>query len=162
MEKKMFNDLLVEKGITIYQLSKVSGVPTASLYDLQKNKRDFGRMAVDSALRIAKVLGMTVEEISAELGGNKMERIKHLGDVKKEYGYILRWINPDDRSAGAIWLEKVGHSDERIYISDFDGSIFHKKAYDYILKKRLDAFRDCANVYDNYVHLFEIMGINVK
>ena len=91
---------------------------------------------------------------------------KDTRDVKKEYGYILRWIHDTaDESGtireGAVWLENCNDESDRIYIEEFSKGILDQKAYDYICEKTLLAFRDKINfnAYKTYLELFEIMGI---
>lgn len=82
--------------------------------------------------------------------------MKDLRDVKKEYGYLLRWINGGGDEAGNTWdytfyLENVNTREKT--------EITNQKALDYIKKKTTNAFRSSLDIYDNYVGLFEILGI---
>lgn len=85
--------------------------------------------------------------------------MKDLRDVKKEYGYILRWWNGWWDEAGnyypyTFFLEDV-ETREITYITD-------QKAIDYINRKTTNAFRKWNNIYNDYVGLFEILGIERK
>ena len=88
-------------------------------------------------------------------------------DVKKEYGLYLRWINGGGDDAGntwdiTMWIENIYDSEKEIYYLHYrDGSTTNEDAYNFILKKTVNAFRDKSSVdcYNNYVKLFEIMGI---
>lgn len=87
-------------------------------------------------------------------------------DVKKEYGRYLRWEtwgHEDGTQTEYFWLENVYdylNKNEHIYIV-FNNEIVHGKAYEFIRKNTVNAFRDKSSVdcYNNYVKLFEIMGI---
>ena len=82
--------------------------------------------------------------------------MKDMRDVKKDYGYILRWTIPFVDGAGDIvparyFLEDCV-SKERQEITD-------RVAIQYIKKKTVKAFRGCVDVYENYEGLFEILKI---
>jgi hypothetical protein len=81
---------------------------------------------------------------------------KKLIDIKKEFGFILRWVNPDSSDGieykGRYYLEdyKTG---EEIKIED-------EKIIDFIKSKKVVAFRDGLNFdYEAYVELFNMLGI---
>lgn len=85
--------------------------------------------------------------------------MKDLRDVKKEYGYILRWLNGGGDESGNSWrytfyLENVA-TKERTEITD-------QEALDYIKAKTTNAFRTSLYIYDNYVGLFERLGIHAS
>lgn len=85
--------------------------------------------------------------------------MKDLRDIKKEYGYILRWINGGGDEAGNTWeytfyLENV-ITKERNEITD-------QEALDYITRVKTQGFRSSLNIYDNYVGLFERLGIHAS
>lgn len=62
-----FEELLKEKNISAFRLSKDSGVPNATISDLKLQKTSFGKMRVDNAYKIAKSLGMQIEDIIEKL-----------------------------------------------------------------------------------------------
>lgn len=65
--KKTFKDLLVEKQITSYMLSKASRAHTSVLYRLENGDAKFSSLRVNTALSIARVLHMSIEEIVHEI-----------------------------------------------------------------------------------------------
>lgn len=78
-----------------------------------------------------------------------MECFKNVDD---DYGLILRHDNK------SIWLENIRDAKREFYqIVNSDGNILNKAAYDFICEKTFSGFN--YNAYDNYVKLFEIMGI---
>lgn len=94
---------------------------------------------------------------------------KDARDVKKEYGLYLRWINNWGNNYiylnefQFMWLENIYDSQNKEYqypIID-NGEIVHEQAYEFIVKKTKCGFRDKSSIdcYNNYVKLFEIMGI---
>lgn len=90
-------------------------------------------------------------------------------DIIEEYGYILRWVHHtietgEKSKIDCVYLEKKDNENDRIYIVDYQENILNKEAYDYIIQKTYNAFRDktCINTYDNYVKLFTIMKIDRK
>jgi DNA-binding Xre family transcriptional regulator len=58
-----FEQLLREKGISRYQLSKDSGVPWATLADLYAGKTRWERCSAATLLKLAKALDMAPEEL---------------------------------------------------------------------------------------------------
>lgn len=81
-----------------------------------------------------------------------------LRDIKKEFGYYLRWINPDESHGLWLFLENTKDTDDKIYIVKA-GEILIPEAYDFIKSKTFPRFRE-SGANDNYIKLFEIMGIN--
>lgn len=55
--------LIKEKGISKYSLSKVSGVPWSTLSDIFSGKTDLNRCSVKTLSKLSKVLEMPIEEI---------------------------------------------------------------------------------------------------
>lgn len=58
-----FEELLKEKKTNTNQLSIKSGVLNSKISNLKLGKSDFKNIPVKNALKIAKALGMTIEEI---------------------------------------------------------------------------------------------------
>ena len=64
IEPKMtFADLLEIKGLSGYRLAKLSDVPQSAIASWVSGARDFLKCELSTGLKIAKALGMTVEEI---------------------------------------------------------------------------------------------------
>jgi plasmid maintenance system antidote protein VapI len=53
----------VDKGISRYQLSKISGVPWATLADIYSGKTRWERCSAATLLKLSKSLGMPPEEL---------------------------------------------------------------------------------------------------
>lgn len=92
--------------------------------------------------------------------------MKDLRDIKKEYGYVLRWYHHtieegEQEKEDWLYLENI-NNDEKIEIVNIKGVIINKEAYDYIISKTYNAFRNNYNIYANYARLFEIMSIEKK
>ncbi|MCR4661886.1 MAG: helix-turn-helix transcriptional regulator [Clostridia bacterium] len=58
-----FGDLLIDKNITIYKLSKVSGVPKTTIYDISSGKSNILDCSGRNLLKLSKCLGVSVEEL---------------------------------------------------------------------------------------------------
>lgn len=89
--------------------------------------------------------------------------MKDIRDVKKEYGYLLKWITGSSENGITVptvfFLENVDTL-ERVWIRDYNGIKF-SEAYDYICKVTVSGFRSKdAFVYAHYVKLFKLMGIS--
>ena len=87
----MIEDILLEKSITKYRLSKLTGIPYTTISDICSGKTDIRRCSADTVYRIAEALGMTVEEILAPyyeerpdfelFKSNVCHMLKKLGDI---------------------------------------------------------------------------------
>lgn len=88
----IINDMLKERDITKYRLSKESGVPQATINDICSGKAEIDKCTAGTLYRIAKVLGISIEDIlesnisqyrpSFEVfKSNICHRVKDLGDL---------------------------------------------------------------------------------
>ena len=59
----LINDELTIQNMTKYRLSKESGVPQATINDICRGKAEIEKCAAGTLYRLAKVLGLSVEEI---------------------------------------------------------------------------------------------------
>lgn len=86
------NDILTEKKMTRYRLSKISGVPFTTIGDICSGKADIEKCTAGTLYKIAKVLDVTIEELlessKAEyrcafetFKSNTCHRVKDMGDV---------------------------------------------------------------------------------
>lgn len=84
--------------------------------------------------------------------------MKNLQNIKLEYGYIIRWSNGGDEGFGSYpytyYLENI-NTFESVEITN-------QEAIKYIISKTNNAFRHDLHLYDNYVNLFQILGIESK
>ena len=64
------NELLKQKGLTKYQLSKLSGVPFATISDISTGKSRIEKCAAETVYKLAVTLGITIEDLIAD----RMER----------------------------------------------------------------------------------------
>ncbi len=55
--------LLAEKDMTMYRLSKISGVPKTTVIDICSGKSSIGGCNADTVLRLSRALGCTMEEL---------------------------------------------------------------------------------------------------
>lgn len=70
-------DVMRERGLTRYRLSKDSGIPWATLSDICTGRTDLRRCTVDTALKLSRALGMTIEEALDLETGEVSSRIAH-------------------------------------------------------------------------------------
>lgn len=61
-----FNDLLIQKNITKYRLSKNSGVPFATISDISTGKAKIEKCSADTLYKLAKSLDVTMEDLIAD------------------------------------------------------------------------------------------------
>ena len=60
------NDLLKEKELTKYRLSKLSGLPYATVSDICSGKAKIEKCGADTLYKLAKALDVTMEDLIAE------------------------------------------------------------------------------------------------
>ncbi|MCL1808633.1 MAG: helix-turn-helix transcriptional regulator [Clostridiales bacterium] len=85
------NELLKQKGITKYRLSKTSGVPFTTISEITTGKSKIKNCTGDTLYRIAKSLDVTIEELLADsmeyrqgfeaYKSNICHAVKDLGDI---------------------------------------------------------------------------------
>ena len=89
----LINERLQELNMTKYRLSKDSGVPQATISDICSGKADLQKCAAGTLLRLANVLGVSIEDILQSSGteyrsafeifkSNTCHRVKEMGDVQ--------------------------------------------------------------------------------
>ena len=98
----MFRDLLNKKNITAYRLSKESGVPYVTISDLCCGKTKIEKCTAETVYRIAKVLGMTMEEMLEKrmynrpsfdlFRSNVCHNVKRLGDLD----FLIETLSGDE------------------------------------------------------------------
>ena len=59
----MLNDLLREKSMTKYKLSKLSSIPYTTINDICSGKANLCKCSVDTVYKIAMAMGVTIEEL---------------------------------------------------------------------------------------------------
>ena len=57
------DDILNEKGYTIYRLSKISGISKTTLFDIFSGKSNILDCRLRVVSKLSKILGMSIEEI---------------------------------------------------------------------------------------------------
>lgn len=88
----LINELLEKRKITKYRLSKESGVPQATINDICSGKADLEKCTAGTLYRIAKILGVSIEEILESdrieyrsafetFKSNTCHHVKDMGDV---------------------------------------------------------------------------------
>jgi DNA-binding Xre family transcriptional regulator len=85
------NDLLEQKNITKYKLSKISGVPFTTVSEIATGKTKIKNCTGDTLYRLAKALDVTIEDMLEEsmeyrssfetFKSNVCHQVKNLGDV---------------------------------------------------------------------------------
>lgn len=100
----MLNELMLNRNITKYRLSKDSGVPYTTINDICSGRAQIEKCSADTIYRIAKVLGVSMESIiepflekriDFELfKSNVCHRLKELGD----YEFVIETLEQDEIS----------------------------------------------------------------
>lgn len=83
-----FNEILNDSGMTMYALSKLSGVPYTTVNEIHRGKTDINQCAASTVFRLAGVLEVPPEKI--------MNQINYLDGVKGRYkGIDYVWTSGD-------------------------------------------------------------------
>ena len=61
-----FNELLIQKNITKYRVSKISGVPFATISDISTGKTKIEKCSADTLYKLARALDVTMEDLIAD------------------------------------------------------------------------------------------------
>ena len=67
------NEIIKESGMTKYRLSKLSGVPHATLNDLCSGKSRIGKCSAETLYKIAKALQVSMEMLIEDVMINTNE-----------------------------------------------------------------------------------------
>lgn len=78
-----FKDLLEKNNMTVYSLSKNSGVPLSTIFDLASGKSNIDKINVSTINKIAKSLDLTVDEVLNEFKEDRKINIILLNKNKK-------------------------------------------------------------------------------
>ena len=100
----MVPELLESKNMTLYKLSKNSGVPYTTVNDIYHGRTSLDKCTAETVYKLSKELGLSMEELLApylreranfELyKSNICHRLKELGDID----FIIETLKKDDIS----------------------------------------------------------------
>jgi len=95
------NDLLQQKKMTKYKLSKASGVPFTTVSEVTTGKTKIKNCTGDTLYRLAKALGVTIEDLLADsmeyrqsfdtFKSNVCHMVKDMGDID----FIINTLESD-------------------------------------------------------------------
>ena len=98
----LINSELEKQNMTMYRLSKESGIPQTTVIDICSGKADLEKCAAGTLYKIAKVLGITVEGILESSEGfraafetfksNTCHHVKDMGDME----FIINALQTDE------------------------------------------------------------------
>ena len=84
MTGRTLQEAISERNISRYRLSKVSGIPWATLSDICSGKTELERCSAGTVLKLSKALGMTMEEtLDLETG-----LVSETRDVPEDLSYL--------------------------------------------------------------------------
>lgn len=98
----LIKDIMTEKNITIYRLSKNSGIPYATINDICNNKVNLAKCNAETIYKLARELDVSMEELlepyvlsrpAFELfKSNVCHSLKELGDID----FLIKTIESND------------------------------------------------------------------
>lgn len=98
----MLIDLLNEKKLSVYQCSKLSGIPYTTLLELVNNKTNIEKCTAETVYRLAKTLGVDMEYLLQRNDIDEFEtfksNVKHLIKEKGDTLFLIEtYLNDDIR-----------------------------------------------------------------
>ncbi|MCL1981841.1 MAG: helix-turn-helix transcriptional regulator [Clostridiales bacterium] len=85
------NDILKQKNLTKYRLSKISGVPYATVSDISSGKAKIEKCSADTLYKLAKGLDVTIEDLIEDSMEHRQSfeaykstvchQVRHKGDI---------------------------------------------------------------------------------
>ncbi|MGE4413036.1 MAG: transcriptional regulator [Candidatus Caldatribacteriota bacterium] len=133
-------EIIKEKGMSKYSLSKISGVPWSTLSDICSGKTDLNRCSVKTLSKLSKVLEIPIEEIM-EL---EIEIKEDINDGKpKDKSYLE--TNLSETLGGALRAYVQGEKEEVLHLdclwNELYGSINADLWAGYITEEQADYLR---------------------
>ena len=84
MTDRTLQEAMSERNISRYRLSKISGIPWATLSDICSGKTELERCSAGTVLKLSKALGLTMEEtLDLETG-----MVSETHDVHEDLSYL--------------------------------------------------------------------------
>lgn len=104
--------LLNQHNISVYQCSKISGIPYTTLLELVKGKTSIEKCAAETIYRLAAALNTTMDDLYQRLRSSEIRasfetfksNICHLVKEKGDIDFIIDTLQSDD--IGRYWSRK--------------------------------------------------------
>ncbi|SFT32274.1 Cro/C1-type HTH DNA-binding domain-containing protein [Lachnospiraceae bacterium XBD2001] len=123
----MLRELMEEKDVSSYQLSKDTGIPYATLNDLINGKRDFHKITAETLYRLATYFDLTMDELYA---GKLRKRVFYLYNEDRQVylqtkGLTASYLGPKN----LLSLHRVKEIRDHVvtvetYFTNTDGQIY--------------------------------------
>lgn len=139
------NIIIRQSGMTKYKVSKLSGVPHATLNDLCSGKSCIEKCSAETLYRIAKVLNVSMESLieTVIIEKEEMQRVQIVRERSYEYGlpeYLQHDLDAykealrnNSRLLDCFWGELYGS----INMAEISDGIITPEHADYLRKKYL-------------------------
>lgn len=98
----MLGRLLKEKNISIYQCSKLSGIPYTTLSELVRGKTHIAKCSAEVVYKLAKILNVSMEELISDSIEARSDfevfksNVCHLVKDSNEIDFIISSLRSDD------------------------------------------------------------------
>lgn len=98
----MLIDLLNDKNMSVYQCSKISGIPYTTLLEVVNGKTDINKCSAETVYRLAKALNIDMESLLQKNDIDEFETfkssIKHSLKEKGDFLFLIEtYLNDDIR-----------------------------------------------------------------
>ena len=106
----MILDMLQEKNMSIYQCSKLSGIPYTTLSELVRGKTNLENVSVGVAYKLSKVLNVTIEDLLELVNEQRIDfeifksNVCHLVKTNGDLDYIINTLQKDE--VNRYWEKK--------------------------------------------------------
>ena len=98
----MISNLLKEKNLSIYQCSKLTGIPYTTLSEVVRGKTNIGKCTVETVYKLAKLLNTTVDELIRDTVEARIDfeiyksNVCHAVRDEGELDFIINALKKDD------------------------------------------------------------------
>ncbi len=106
----MFEALLKEKNMSVYQCAKLSGIPYTTVSELVNGKTRLEKCTAETVYRLSKVLGVSMEDLLDDTIGFRYDfevfrsNINHKIKDTDEIDFIIETLKNDD--VGRYWRRR--------------------------------------------------------
>ncbi len=124
-----FNDLLINKDMTVYKLSKESGVPKTTIFDISSGKSNILDCSGRNLLRLSKALDISIEELlnldqelynpyyDKNIPSFLAESINNIKKAKKKRSSLLDcYLDETNSSINVCQIENLISKDQADYL----------------------------------------------
>jgi len=90
----MIKDILKQNGISVYAVSKGSGIPYTTLNELVNGKKNLSDCSVKTLVALASFLGLSMDALLNVAQGSQSVKVRQTWEEKRKHAYEFPVIAP--------------------------------------------------------------------